>query len=909
MEDILDSVRTAGTPLVLLTGFSGTGRTTALARLAEHYEAEGRHVSALRFTAAGDVVPARFALDQHGRWDVATARLRGPVRGEPAWATIGPVAGAADEPAIALRAAHAAAAALRRAGDDTVLLLDDLHRIDRDSLAVLEVLIRLSDGGQLTCIGTVRVPLGGAAARYGPDVLARLRKEDLVTTLRLRPLTRLELAEQVKAVLAAAPEPALVDHLYAVSRGVRAAATEATDALRHRGAIRIVDRRAFLAPGATAAAPVRPGDCVEAVRELGPAVWEAAKALAVLFPLGPAAAGPAAAVIGAAEQDVLDRWETLRAAGFVHRGRGGASRRFTVPHLATALAAACGAYERRTLAAAAARLLWADAEVCPDPDQRAAFVADAGRLVDPGRSTGELIARAAQVRETDPGSACRWLEAAAGLAGDRALRAEVLVLLATSYHRLGDHERSMDTARQVLTEFEDQLSPDAVLEAQFLLIHGLGGLGEVASLRDLAAGNRRLPGGAGSRPVLRALACGRLDRWSDAVRWADADDRDARAPRSREGLARLVKTVGSLWQGRPEPFEESLRDRARWPLRTVERYRVAQVDEHVTGLLVNGELRRAEELLAAEELRWETTGPANRTMAAILRGDLGFATELACRTVATRAVAGSAAATTGMFFATVAALVGQGRLTTARELLATARGAAPALAHLLDFTEAWVDRALGDDRRAVDRLVTALTAAAERGLVVGCDVAYAELTDLALDRCDREAAEGYLAAAERLARTFPSGRAALLARCLRAIVSLDPVAAAEGLRLARERDQPFELSLTIVRLVRRGIADPALLSEAYALMGELGTLLHRAKARTLMRAHGVVVPGRRNTVEENERLLATLAAEGLSNKQIAAALSTSEKSVEGRLSRLFSRTGYRSRIELSAAIVNGELTF
>jgi DNA-binding NarL/FixJ family response regulator len=60
-------------------------------------------------------------------------------------------------------------------------------------------------------------------------------------------------------------------------------------------------------------------------------------------------------------------------------------------------------------------------------------------------------------------------------------------------------------------------------------------------------------------------------------------------------------------------------------------------------------------------------------------------------------------------------------------------------------------------------------------------------------------------------------------------------------------------------------------------------------------------------VEENERLLATLAAEGLSNKQIATALNTSEKSVEGRLSRLFTRSGYRSRIELSNAIVDGKL--
>ena len=49
--------------------------------------------------------------------------------------------------------------------------------------------------------------------------------------------------------------------------------------------------------------------------------------------------------------------------------------------------------------------------------------------------------------------------------------------------------------------------------------------------------------------------------------------------------------------------------------------------------------------------------------------------------------------------------------------------------------------------------------------------------------------------------------------------------------------------------------------------------------------------GRQATVTENERLLAVLVSEGLGNKQLAIALQTSEKSVEGRLSRLFARTG------------------
>jgi DNA-binding NarL/FixJ family response regulator len=65
------------------------------------------------------------------------------------------------------------------------------------------------------------------------------------------------------------------------------------------------------------------------------------------------------------------------------------------------------------------------------------------------------------------------------------------------------------------------------------------------------------------------------------------------------------------------------------------------------------------------------------------------------------------------------------------------------------------------------------------------------------------------------------------------------------------------------------------------------------------------VPGRRQAVAENERLLAQLVAEGLSNKQIAGLLPTSVKSVEGRLTRLFSRGGYTSRAQLAAAVSDG----
>lgn len=76
-----------------------------------------------------------------------------------------------------------------------------------------------------------------------------------------------------------------------------------------------------------------------------------------------------------------------------------------------------------------------------------------------------------------------------------------------------------------------------------------------------------------------------------------------------------------------------------------------------------------------------------------------------------------------------------------------------------------------------------------------------------------------------------------------------------------------------------------------------------------MGRHGVAVPGRGETAAEKDRLLGRLVAEGLLNRQLTAVLGTIEKSVGGRLSRLFARTGHRSRAEAAAGVLSGaELT-
>jgi hypothetical protein len=251
-------------------------------------------------------------------------------------------------------------------------------------------------------------------------------------------------------------------------------------------------------------------------------------------------------------------------------------------------------------------------------------------------------------------------------------------------------------------------------------------------------------------------------------------------------------------------------------------------------------------------------------------------------------------------------LLGSGRPIRARTLLDAAAAAEPVLPHLLDWPAAAVERAFGSPDRAAQRLWDGLKLAADRGFVLGTDLLWFELADLDLEAGRPDLARERLAELDRVVELMGGGRPALLGLIVRAAVDGDRTVADQALRLAARRGQPFEWARTVETLVRHGVGDPRQLLTAYDLLDGLRALLHRAWLRNLMRDHDIAVPGRRVATVENERLLAELVTEGLSNRQLATVLRASERSVEGRLSRLFSRTGYRSRVELATAMLTGE---
>ncbi len=267
---------------------------------------------------------------------------------------------------------------------------------------------------------------------------------------------------------------------------------------------------------------------------------------------------------------------------------------------------------------------------------------------------------------------------------------------------------------------------------------------------------------------------------------------------------------------------------------------------------------------------------------------------------------------------------------------------------------AQVDAHLGQAPRARDQALAALAAAEARGGRLHAMAAYAALGQLALASGDPALAARDLRAARAIAvemgywngvtirSMLDEGEAAAAAGSIAqaeevlALVAgrLDEelaswarplLARGEGLLLAARgdveaavsilersaaalRDSPCPLESarallvlgTVRRRARRYAAARASLADAGAMFERLGAALWAQRARDELAR----IPGRRhrdtNALTASEERTATLVARGRSNREVAAELFVSVKTVELTLTHVYQKLGVRSRAELAA---------
>ena len=886
-----------GAPLVLVSGPIGVGRSSVLAAVRDRLAAAS--VPTLVFRVARNERTRPYAVATR-----LAAELGSFPRGDG-----GEPRRPAPTPDNQASTATKIAATLTTAvfgHRQLVVLLDDLQWIDAGSLAVLVPLVRTLAGTAISFVGSSRTPRADSGDEQA--ALATLREAGLVELVPLRPLRDSEVTALITDLLQAKPAEAMAAAIRQHCRGIPAAVLAAIAGYQRTGALRVIDRHAYLAWPSRP--PELPPDLplVEHFRQLGEPVWPVAKALAVLYPLGDVAIRLAAEAVEISEEEVLAVLGSLHAEGFLLPGPKPGHWRFRLPLLTAALTACLGPYERRRLSTLAVAAIWAGTAQSDDSRYLPEQLVTAGRLVDPGRAANELLGAGTGIMLDDGYFAERWLRTAIELLTDPTQRAWALFLHAAACCIHLRYQEAVDSAWTVLSGYADLLTDDAVLELEMIYVVSLGGKSDFEALANITDESwRSLPGGPGHQIVTRGAALGFLDRWLEADEHFEST-RDVWRNDSPavSAFGQIFAPGIAAFLGRMDEFNRNVEDPTKRPLWDVERHRFEQLIELSRNLMAYGELDRSDRLLTEYELPSQQRPVPDKVVTAALHGDWDEAINLARLSLAMGSSLGYMPAHTVMCREMGVILTARGRLAQAREIMERVRTDQPVLLHLLAGPQSDLTRIMGDKQEAHRIVAEALAGAKQRGLIIGTDELWLRAARWELATRNQPGAEHCLAEATRVAELQGTGRAKLCQLVIAALVHEDPAAAAEAIELARNRDQPHELAVMLTLLAGRGLADSKLLLEAYERYGRLDALLPRARLRQIMRDKDIPVPGRSATVAENERLLAALVTEGLTNRELSIVLGASEKSVEGRMTRLFQRTGYRSRVELATAMLTGE---
>jgi DNA-binding CsgD family transcriptional regulator len=177
-----------------------------------------------------------------------------------------------------------------------------------------------------------------------------------------------------------------------------------------------------------------------------------------------------------------------------------------------------------------------------------------------------------------------------------------------------------------------------------------------------------------------------------------------------------------------------------------------------------------------------------------------------------------------------------------------------------------------------------------------------------------EEARAVVAEFERDAREAGRSHALSLAHRCRGLLAEPDCFDAEfeiSLELDQDEPRPLERARTIfcwgerLRRAKRRTEAREKLKDAHDELERLGSTLWARRAQTELGATGLRPrrrdPSGRGVLTPQERTVAELAAEGLSNREIAASLFVSTNTIETHLRHVFQKLGVRSRVELARA--------
>ncbi|MEV6235771.1 LuxR family transcriptional regulator [Lentzea sp. NPDC051838] len=217
----------------------------------------------------------------------------------------------------------------------------------------------------------------------------------------------------------------------------------------------------------------------------------------------------------------------------------------------------------------------------------------------------------------------------------------------------------------------------------------------------------------------------------------------------------------------------------------------------------------------------------------------------------------------------------------------------------------------GDSQTAVNLAWRTLQRVKQAGVRTGTSRLMLQALQIAMRNNDLDIARAVMTEITELHRWGDCRCTLQVLLLAKGLLHNDPAEAARGADVVRSRGHRPDL-LWACHILAQFCDDPRLVvRELHAIEREGGSsFLLPARVSALMRRFGVAAPRTKQSPGELtgvELRIVELVRAGQTNRQIATELETSEKAVEHHLTRLFLRTGVRSRVELAAASLAGRL--
>ena len=566
------------------------------------------------------------------------------------------------------------------------------------------------------------------------------------------------------------------------------------------------------------------------------------------------------------------------------------------------------------------------AEACGDPDEadQRAWHRAAGALGPDGDVADDLEATAERARlRSGHAAAAAALSRAAELSIDPASRARRLVGAASAAWHAGQPERA-----STLLQEASPLSADPRLRAELAFVRGeipfqcgvlvdacetlMAGAAEIAPLEPRRALEMLFDAANAGENA------GDYDRVARAVRQAD----DLRRGDATEALLKdLLVGVGGLLSGTSAREVPLVRDAVA---------RSDELEEPIWILwaafgagAIGDEVREAELLRRAVSLA-RTSGAVDLLTRALLvvAVDGMFAGRFAVGAEATEGLTLAKDAglsnTTSFFHAILAwlaAVRGRHQECRAHATEATEEAQATGMAvanSIAEWALSLVDLSTGQLEQAVARLEAVRTGPPGYGHPYISLMLVPDLLEACVRAGQDDRAQAAFAGFESFARPHaPAWALALAARC-RALLSKDADserAFLDALELHAQNERPFDRARTellygeSLRRARRRTEAREALRGALERFERLGAEPWAERARTELRASGETArkrdPSTIDHLTPQELQITRLVADGLSNKEVAAHLFLSPRTIDYHLRNVFAKLGITSRTQLA----------